>query len=114
MTLVFIIRRLLGLNGLNWSRSLEANVKGLELMMASTSQSSPKGLVIQTGAMLEQQNSEYLAGGADLVFPNATYAAGTWRVENPVCALLAQLASDLVIVHLIPCLSQLVSGTYRI
>ena len=38
MTLVFIVSRLLGLKGLRSSKSLEANVKGLEFMMASTSQ----------------------------------------------------------------------------
>lgn len=39
MTLVFIVRRLLGLSGLKSSGSLEANVKGLEFIMASTSRS---------------------------------------------------------------------------
>ena len=40
MTLVFIVSRLLGLKGLRSSGSLEENVKGLEFMMASTSQSN--------------------------------------------------------------------------
>lgn len=64
--------------------------------------------------MLVQQNSEYLGGGADLPFPNATHVAGTWWVENPFCALLVQPASDLVIVHFTDCLLQLVSGAHKI
>ena len=39
MTLVFIVRRLLGLSGSRSSGSLKANVSGLEIMIASTSHS---------------------------------------------------------------------------
>ena len=64
--------------------------------------------------MLVKKNGEYLAGCTDLPLPNATHVASTWRVKNPICTLLAQLTSYKVIVHFIDCLSQLVSGAYKI